>query len=223
MLRIGHRGAAGHAPENTLRSIRTALTLGAEVVEVDVQRTLDGELVLLHDKRVDRTTNGKGYIRDLSFHEARQLDAGGGEVIPTLREALDLVLGSAQLMIEIIDPRITPDVMRIVEERSSYGQVIVASFHHRALLELRQRRADARTLALFEGVPVNYIAFAKDAAVTHVGVSLDSLTDDYMAAIREAGYQLFVYTANDERDIRWLSESSVDGIISDYPERIPVL
>src|SRR5438034_11529438 len=103
MLRIGHRGAAGHAPENTLLSLRKAVELGVDIVEFDVQRTRDGELVLLHDKRVDRTTDGKGYVRDFSFQELRRLDAGLGQRIPTLREAIDAVRGSAQLMIEIID------------------------------------------------------------------------------------------------------------------------
>ncbi len=164
MLRIGHRGAAGHAPENTLLSIQRAIELGVDIVEVDVRRTRDGELVLLHDQRVNRTTNGGGRIGDLSFEEVRRLDAGSGQAIPSLREALELV-------------------------------------------------------PLIDRVPVN-LDFAKNAEFTHVGVNIGSVTEEFVRSVHRANYQLFVYTVNDERDIRRLSEMSVEGIISDYPERI---
>ena len=87
--------------------------------------------------------------------------------------------------------------------------------------EVRRNRPDTRTLALAESVPVNYTAFAKAAEVTHVGLSIDSVTEEFVAALRSENYQVFVYTVNDERDISWLSDMPVDGIISDYPERIP--
>jgi len=119
MLRIGHRGAAGHAPENTLLSIQKAIEIGVDIVEVDVRRTRDGELVLLHDQRVNRTTNGRGHIGDLSFEEARRLDAGSGQAIPSLREALELVRGSVQLMIELKEPGIVPEVMNLIEDSHS--------------------------------------------------------------------------------------------------------
>ena len=219
MLRIGHRGAAGHAPENTLLSIQKAITLGVDIVEVDVRRTRDGELVVLHDQRVNRTTNGSGRIGDLSFEEARRLDAGSGQAIPSLREALELVRGSIQLMIELKEPGIVPEVMNLIEDCHSNQEVILASFHHPALIEVRRLRSTARTLALIDRVPAN-LDFAKNAEVTHVGVSVGSVTEEFVSSIHRANYQLFVYTVNDERDIRRWSEISVDGIISDYPERI---
>jgi len=82
-LRIGHRGACGHAPENTLRSIAQAVALGCDLIEVDVQRTKDGHLVLIHDARVDRTTNGKGLVAEMNLEDLRKFDAGGGQKIPT--------------------------------------------------------------------------------------------------------------------------------------------
>src|SRR5213593_3287192 len=93
VLRIGHRGAAGYAPENTLRSIEQAIALGCDLVEVDVRRTRDGDLVLLHDERVDRTTNGKGNVAEMTLKDLRTLDAGGGPRIPTLQEALHVADG----------------------------------------------------------------------------------------------------------------------------------
>jgi glycerophosphoryl diester phosphodiesterase len=219
MLRIGHRGAAGHAPENTLLSIQKAIELGVDMVEVDVRRTRDGELVLLHDQRVNRTTNGRGRIGDLSFEEVRRLDAGLGEAIPSLREALDLVRGSVQLMIELKEPGIVPEVMDLIEDCHSSQEVILASFHHLALIEVRRLQSTARTLALIDRVPAS-LDFAKDAEVTHAGVSVGSVTEKFVSSVHRANYQLFVYTVNEERDIRRMSELSVDGIISDYPDRI---
>ena len=219
MLRIGHRGAAGHAPENTLFSIQRAIELGVDIVEVDVRRTRDGELVLLHDQRVNRTTNGGGRIGDLSFEEVRRLDAGSGQAIPSLREALELVRGSVQLMIELKEPGIVPEVMNLIEDCHSNQEVILASFHHPALIEVRRLQSSARTLALIDRVPVN-LDFAKNAEFTHVGVNIGSVTEEFVRSVHRANYQLFVYTVNDERDIRRLSEMSVEGIISDYPERI---
>ncbi len=219
MLRIGHRGAAGHVPENTLLSIQKAIEIGVDIVEVDVRRTRDGELVLLHDQRVNRTTNGRGHIGDLSFEEARRLDAGLGQAIPSLREALELVRGSVQLMIELKEPGIVPEVMNLIDDCNSNHEVILASFHHPALIEVRRLQSTARTLALIDRVPVN-LDFAKNAEVTHVGVNIGSVTKEFVRSVHRANYQLFVYTVNDERDIRRLSEMSVEGIISDYPERI---
>ena len=221
MLRIGHRGAAGHAPENTLLSLNRALELQVDVVEIDVQRTRDGQLVLMHDKRVNRTTNGKGYVKELRYAEVCALDAGNGQSPPSLRHAIELVNGAAQLMVELIDPAIVPDVVRLVDDLRCWDEIIFASFHHRAVQQVRRMHPAARTLALAEGIPVNYSDFAKAANVTHVGLSLDSLTEEFVAVLRGERYKVFVYTVNDEDDIRRLIEMPVDGIISDYPERIP--
>ena len=93
MLRIGHRGARGHAPENTLQAIEAGIRAGADLVELDIQRTKDGGLVAMHDKRVDRTTNGTGYVTGMTLEELRRLNAGEGERIPTLDEDLTCASG----------------------------------------------------------------------------------------------------------------------------------
>ena len=90
-LKVGHRGARAYEPENTLRSFRKALELGVNAVELDVRRTKDGELVVIHDDKVDRTTNGRGLVNELTLEEIEKLDAGKGEKIPTLEEALEFL------------------------------------------------------------------------------------------------------------------------------------
>jgi glycerophosphoryl diester phosphodiesterase len=219
IMRIGHRGAAGHEPENTLRSFERAIALGVDLVEFDVQLTSDGHLVLMHDKRVDRTTNGRGYLSDMTLAELQALDAGKGEKIPTLKDVLRLTSHRVGLMLEIITPGIAEQIVRAVEE-SYEGQVIYASFLHAEVAEVKRLSPDASTLALIEAVPVRPTDFAKDANVTHVGLSVDSTTSHFVSALHEEGFKVFIYTVNDPRDIFRLRSLNVDGLISDYPERL---
>lgn len=108
-LRIGHRGAAGHAPENTLCSVEKALALGVDVIEIDVHRSRDGHIMVMHDDRVDRTTNGNGYIRDLTLEQLRTLEPR----VPTLGEVLNTVEGRAAVMIEMKIRGIADEVVAI--------------------------------------------------------------------------------------------------------------
>src|SRR6056297_2287931 len=101
VLKIGHRGAMGYEPENTLRSFKKAIELNVDMVELDVYVCSSGELVVIHDDKVDKTTNGKGYVSEKSFDELRKLDAGMGEKIPTLQEVLDLIDKRAKVNIEL--------------------------------------------------------------------------------------------------------------------------
>ncbi len=102
---MGHRGAKAYEPENTLRSVRKALDLGVQAVEIDIHLSRDGRLIVIHDATVDRTTNGKGRVSDLSWKELRRLDAGLGEPLPVLEEVVALVRGRAHLFIELKDPK----------------------------------------------------------------------------------------------------------------------
>jgi len=222
MIRIGHRGAAGHEPENTLRSFRRALDIGVDFIETDLQRSLDGTIVLMHDKRVDRTTNGTGTVDSLTIDQLKALDAsrGTGERVPTLGELLTLASGRAGLMLEIIAPGIARQVAEQVNAAAFQGDVIYASFHHAALLEVEAVNPRASRLALIEGVPVNTTAFLRDAHATHAGLAIDSVTPEFIDDIRRAGVEVFVYTANDPRDIAMLRSMRVSGIISDFPDRV---
>jgi glycerophosphoryl diester phosphodiesterase len=220
VLRIGHRGAAGHAPENTLRAIETGISLGADFLEFDVQRTLDGALVVMHDKRVDRTTKGTGTITGMTLSEIRRLDAGQGERVPELSEVLRAANGRAGLMIEIITPAIGLQVRDAVMRSNFRGPVIYASFLHTEMRMIRETDSDASTLALLEGVPTAGAQFALDAGVTHVGLAFDSITQGFVAELHAAGLTVFVYTLNDAEDIALARALGVDGIISDFPDRL---
>ena len=130
MIIFGHRGAPGYPrkAENTRLSFRKALDSGAHGIEFDIRRCGDGRLVVIHDETVDRTTNGRGRVRDLSYEELRRFDAGSGESIPLLAETLDEFGPQCILNIELKDAGIAPDVKKLVLERRLEQQVIVSAF-----------------------------------------------------------------------------------------------
>ncbi len=221
-IRIGHRGAAGYEPENTLCSFRRAISIGVDFVETDLQQTADGHLVVMHDKRVDRTSDGTGLVASMTLEELEKLDVsrGNGERVPTLDELLSLATGRVGLMLEIITPGIGREVAERVRTFGFDGPVIYASFYHAELLAVEAVYARAARLALIECVPIDATGFVRDAHATHVGLALDSVTPQFVNALRGVGTQVFVYTANDPRDIAMLKSLPVDGIISDFPDRI---
>jgi glycerophosphoryl diester phosphodiesterase len=223
ILRIGHRGAAGHAPENTIAAIRKGISLGADLVEVDVQATRDGRLVVMHDASVDRTTNGTGLVSNLTWEELQLLDAGDGARVPDLEAALAEASGRAGMMLEAKVAGIGPDLYRAVQAAGFAGPVIYASFLHAEILAIHRIDPEARTMALMECVPVSGAAFARDADATAAGLALEFATAEFVATLHDAGLEVFVYTVNDPRLIQRAIDLGVDGIISDYPERVPTM
>lgn len=219
-LKIGHRGAAGHAPENTLIALQKGIELGVDFVEFDVQRTNDGMLVLFHDRTLGSLEPRRRRVSDLSWSSLQTVEIGPGQTIPTLRDALNHINGLTGAMIELKEEHIADEVCQVVEEVGFIGPIIYASFWHKELLEIRNNRPSAKTLALIEGVPVNLTAFAEEAGATHVGLALDCVTERYVSALHAKNLAVFVYTVDEPMDITWLSSISVDGIISNFPDRI---
>jgi glycerophosphoryl diester phosphodiesterase len=221
ILRIGHRGAAGHAPENTLGAIRAGISLGVDFIELDIQRTLDERLVVLHDQLVDRTTNGHGLVSSFTFAELQNLDAGNGEPIPSLEQALAAISGQAGAMLEAKSPGTGPAIYAAVQAAAFTGPVVYASFLHSEIRDIRRLDPQAQTLALIEGVPLSGAAFATEANATLVGLALDSATPEFVAILHRAGLEVWIYTVNDPALIAHTIALRADGIISDYPNRIP--
>jgi glycerophosphoryl diester phosphodiesterase len=221
ILRIGHRGAAGHAPENTIAAIRSGISLGVDFVELDVQRTRDGRLVVMHDRLVDRTTDGTGLVSEMTWNDLQLLDAGNGEGVPCVEQALAAANGHAGAILEAKAPGIGLDIHRLVRASAFSGPVIYASFLHAEILDIRKIDPLARTMALMECVPVSGAALARDANATSVGLSLDCATAEFISELHAAGLEVLLYTVNDPRLIDCAIELGADGVISDYPERIP--
>ena len=220
MVRIGHRGAAGHAPENTIQAIEKAIALGADFVELDVRRSLDGHLVIIHDARVDRTTNGHGVVAQLTLAELGRLTIANELRIPTLREALKAAAGCVGLLLELKTEGLAEQIWTEVRASSITGVVIYASFFHAELLRIRDIDPSAQTMALLEAVPVHPTAFAIDSQATHVGLAFGCLTALFVQALHHADLQVFTYTVNEPADIACARALGVDGMITDFPERI---
>ncbi|MFI5273745.1 MAG: glycerophosphodiester phosphodiesterase [Ktedonobacterales bacterium] len=235
VLCYAHRGARAHAPENTLAAFTLAFELGADCIECDVQRSRDGQLVIIHDDMVDRTTDGTGPVAGMRFAELRSLNAGvrfrRRQQIPTLGETLALVARrGAALNLEIkgespeaaiATAEAVEPVLRTLDEVMR-GRVLVSSFDHPALAVLKQRLPWLRVAALFgnEWRERDLIAPAQalGAEAIHPGVAL--LTPALIARAHAAGLRVNVWTANRRAVIRRLIAEGVDGLFSDYPERV---
>lgn len=224
MLTIAHRGASAHAPENTLAAFARAIELGAQWLELDIHACAGGELVVIHDATVDRTTDGTGRVAAMTLRELQALDAGGGERIPTLQEVCDLAMGRAGLCIEVKgDDLIAPldaFVRKQVAAGWRYEDLVVFSFDHPQLHALSVRNPQVCTGATICGIPMDYTASAAYAGAWCVNVAVNYMNALLVADGHARGLQVFAYTANDPHDIRYARECGVDGIITDYPERV---
>ncbi len=222
VLRIGHRGAAGHAPENTVAAIQKGIALGVDFIEIDVRRTADGGLVVLHDETVNRTTNGKGRVDRLSVQNIKAFDAGNGEHIPTVGEVLKAAAGRAGLMLELKVEGVAQKAVKAVQEAGFKAPVIYASFLHDELTAVRSADPEASLMVLFGRLPSSPVAWAREYQPSHVGLRHDTATRRLVDAFHAAELLVWVYTADRPSDIRRALSVGVDGVISNFPERIGV-
>jgi glycerophosphoryl diester phosphodiesterase len=238
-LCYAHRGARAYLPENTLPAFELAFALGADGIECDVQRSADGRLVIIHDATVNRTTNGIGPVASYSFAALRALNAGRPMRIPTqvpsLEETLDLVRARGGLLNLEIKGASIPDSMATAEavepmlrtlDADMRARLLVSSFEHPALALLKERLPWLRVGALYgerEWRQQDLLAPALSlgAEAIHPGLSL--VTPALVARAHEAGLRVNVWTANLRRTIRSLLFAGVDGIFSDYPERVVIV
>jgi glycerophosphoryl diester phosphodiesterase len=220
IVRIGHRGAAGHAPENTLAAIRKGIALGVDFVEIDVRRTEDGVLVALHDETVNRTTNGKGRVDRLSLQDVKKLNAGNGENIPTLEEVLKVTAGRTGLMLELKVKGTAKQTVEAVRDAGFKDPLIYASFIHDELPHVREVDPGASLMVLFGRLPHAPVSRAMEFRPSHVGLRHNTATRHLVDAFHRSDLLVFVYTADSPGDIRHALSIGVDGVISNFPERI---
>lgn len=219
-IQIGHRGLKAQAPENTLKGLDTGIRRGAQALEFDVQRHPGGELFLLHDLLLNRTTNGHGPAAALSWEQLRTLDAGQGERIPTLDEALATVARRVPVNIELKTWNGTAAaVAHVVHKHLAQGwraeDFVVSSFHHPELAEFRREMPQIPVAVLYLGVPLN--GFATATALNACAVCLgDEFADaERIADARRQNLAPFIYTVNDAAEKqRWESVGAA-GIFTD--------
>lgn len=224
MIVIGHRGAAGTHPENTLGSIEAAITAGADWVEIDIRR-VDGELIVLHDEQLERTTNGSGSVYAMPLGELRQLDAGKGERIPLLAEVLDRIAARCGLNIEIKQADVAPELSALLThvlhaQPAWRGKIMVSSFLREPMREFAiLKPAGVELAALSDHEADTARAFALEIGAGALNVSLAELSGPVVTTAHECGLRLLVYTVNARRDIERCHRLGVDGIFTDYPAR----
>lgn len=223
MLCIGHRGAKGHEPENTLRSIRRGLELGAEWIEIDVY-AVEGRLIVIHDDTLDRTTNGRGLVEEHTLEQLRSLDAGKGEKIPFLEEVFELVDRTAGINVELKGKNTARLAAPFLREQLSRGwtadQLLVSSFNHRELAEFKALAPEIRIGALLVALPVDNAALAERLGAFSINPSVDHVDKELVEDAHRRGLKVFVFTVNSPRAIRRMTALGVDGVFSDYPDRV---
>lgn len=220
---LAHRGARGHAPENTLLAFDRCIKAGAKWIELDVQLH-DGELWVFHDLNLERCTDGHGWLVDHPRDVLRKLDAGDGEQIPFLREALETIGRRAQVNVELKTAQGTAAaVATLLREFLARGwkvdDFMVSSFHLPELRDFHRRMPEVPMLMLLCGVPLNLAADAQALGAGTVGLDLNFVDDALVADAHQRGLKVFVYTVNEAEDVKRLRARGIDGVFSDFPER----
>jgi glycerophosphoryl diester phosphodiesterase len=225
MLRIGHRGACGYAPENTLASFKKALELTVDYIEFDVRLSKDHSLVLMHDDKVNRTTSGTGLVIEKTLKELKQLDAGNGEKIPTLQEVLDLIDKKTKVNIELKEEKTAKPVAQLIENYVqtkgwSYDDFLVSSFNHQELHVFKTLEPQVKIGALIVGIPLDYAKFGQNLKAYSINISMEFISKKFVDDTHARGLKILVFTVNDKDDIERVKNLNVDGIFSNFPDRI---
>ena len=231
----GHRGASAHAPENTLEAFLLSMDMGADGFELDVHLSKDGELVVIHDESVDRTTDGTGLVRELTLEQLKKLDASNSMAgykdcrIPTLKEVYTLIQDTRHIVnVEIKTdecdyPQIEEKCLALAKEMGVEDRVIYSSFNHYTLLKMRQLKPDVKLGMLFGDIMVNPWEYAKQLHVDYLHpMKLNIYTPDFAKDATEAGYGVNMWTINDKETIAYCLKQDV-GIITNYPDRAVAL
>lgn len=215
---IGHRGAAGIEPENTLRSIKKAIDLGVDRIEIDVRVTKDKRLVVVHDETVDRTTNGQGYVKELVFDELRKLDAGKGEKIPTLEEVLGLTRGKVILQIELKAMEATGLVVHLIEEMKTEKDVVITSSMQEALERVHDLKPSLKTGFLASGLREDMYQKAIAAHCNAVHVNYRNIEPKLIEEAHNKGLRIAAANPDNKEDMDRVIEMGIDIIGSNRPD-----
>jgi glycerophosphoryl diester phosphodiesterase len=225
MLKIGHRGAKGYAPENTFVSFQKALDMKVDGIELDVHLSVDGEIIVIHDETIDRTTNGNGFVSALSLRELKAFHIDVNHQIPTLKEVFDLVNQDCFINIELKSYEATEKVVSLIEKYVTkkgwkYDSFLISSFDWNALQQVAFLNDKIPIGVLTETDLDLALAFAKFIQAKSIHPHFHLLTEENTAKMQEKGLQVFPWTINELEDIQKIKTFNVNGIITDFPNRI---
>ena len=228
-----HRGADGYAPENTIAAFDLAAEMDADGIELDVQLTKDGQVVVCHDERIDRTSNGKGWIKDYTLEELKRLDFSGGNEkyagvqIPTLEEVLELIKDTGmyvdiELKTQVFTyPGIENKCVDLVKKMGYEDRVIFCSFNHLSLQKVRLFAPEMKIGYLYLYAAPSIIPFVKKLGVDALHITQHNLlAPRLLEQCREQGITINAWTINNEKDLQICTDNGVNAVITDYPDLI---
>ncbi len=224
-LVIGHRGAMGYETENTLASVQKAMDMGVDMIEIDVFNIKSGETVVFHDQTLDRLGNAGGNIEEYNLYDLKKVILDGNHSIPLLQDVLKLMDNKVALNIELKGAGTANRVNFItdyyVKNRGwEWKNILISSFNWEELRKLRALNPEVAIAVLTEENPLDAIAVAKELNAVAINPYYKELTLDNVAQIKEAGYKIYTWTVNDVEAIKKMQEYGVDGIITNYPDRV---
>ncbi len=225
MLKIGHRGAKGHVAENTLASIEKALALGVDGIEIDVHMSSDNHIIVIHDDTVNRTTNREGKVSKMDLPSLKALRIEGEHQIPTLEEVLDLIDKKIFINIELKGDNTAKPVLVLIQNYITHkhwspDHFLVSSFDWNALQQIHALDSDIAlgVLTLTDvGLAMGFADFIKAKSI-HPYFHL--LTRENTMLMQQKGFEVFPWTVNENEDIQKIKSFHVDGIITDFPEKL---
>lgn len=217
--KIGHRGAAGYEPENTLVSFQKAIDMGVDGIELDVHLSSDGQIMMIHDETIDRTSDGKGYVNRIASFELKKY------AIPTLPQVLELVNSNCFVNIELKGDATTKPVIELIEsyvleKNWNYNQFLISSFDWKMLEEVRNLHPAIKIGILTETNIEEAMAFAKTIQAESIHPYFKLLTQENTRQMQKEGFQVLAWTVNEPDDIQKIKSLQVNGIISDFPDRL---
>lgn len=218
---VAHRGASAERPENTLPAFELAIEQGADVIECDVRRTADGHLVVLYDETLDRTTDGRGLLRERTLDQVRALDAGGGARVPLLEEVLELARGRARVNVDLKEPDLPEDAVATVRRFDMLDQVTFISFLPEVWDAIDRLSPDSpvvhlvRSAAALAGIAMGEAGTQSVAA--GVGMPYALVGEEIVDRMHRHGYGVFAWTVDDEAEMRRLIACGVNGIVTNRP------
>lgn len=215
---VGHRGAAGVEPENTIRGFRYALELGVDYTECDIHLTKDNHLVVIHDDSVDRTTNGTGTVRSLTFAEIRSLDAGKGERVPTITEVLEVVKDKAILLIELKGEGVEEQAVQTVKKTQMDEQVVFTSFHLDRISKVKNIDSSLKVGAIFGQPPEDFCQRALDAGASGIGIHYKNLNRELVKEAHRHELDVRAWNPDTISEMKKMIELGVDGVSSNRPD-----
>jgi glycerophosphoryl diester phosphodiesterase len=221
----GHRGNPAEHPENTMDSFRSAIELGCDMVECDVHLTTDGELAVIHDHTLERTTNGTGIVGAQTLAELRLLDAGNGQPVPLLEEILELVRDRVGLVIEtkqnpIPYPGLEEKLVATLREHGMLDRTTVISFHHGCIRRLKELVPEIDAGIIDASRPIDPVGMLRAARADLFSCYWGTLEPSMVAEIREAGAAVGVWTVDDDLALMWMRACRPDSVFSNRPGEI---